>query len=90
MIRIYKYLIEIWSKSFINIDKKVKKIMLDGIKFSFIICLFSTLILSLYISSNNTYLLFYLGISLFKSSTTFMVIFFVYGILFNKLLQEKK
>ena len=90
MIRIYKYLIEIWSKSFINIDKKVKKIMLDGIKFSFIICLFSTLILSLYISSNNTYLLFYLGISLFKSSTTFMVVFFVYGILFNKLLQEKK
>lgn len=89
IISAYKYFKKFLSKLYLDLDIKVKKIMLLGIRFSFITCLFSTLILSLYISSNNSYILYDLGISLFKSSTTFIVVFFIYGIVFNKLLQER-
>ena len=89
IVSMYKYLKKSWLKLYSNLNIAVKRIMVNGIKFSFIICLFSTLLLSIYISTNHSYVLYDLGISLFKSSTTFMVVFFIYGIVFNKLIKEK-
>lgn len=67
-----------------NFDKSILKVMKSGIKFSFIFCLFSTLILALY-QTVHIPNLFYTGISLFQSSLFFLVAFIAYGFVFNKI-----
>ena len=71
-----------------KLDSKSRKIMTIGIKVSFVLLLFSTLILSMYLEHkiNFTYVL---GTSLFKASSMFIVIFFIDGICFDKILKEK-
>ena len=71
-----------------NIDSKVYKLMSSGIKFSFILLLFSVFILSLYIQFKNPIALFEVGRMLFKCAGLYMVFFFICGITFNKLLGE--
>ena len=73
----------------ITIDTKVQKIMKFGIKFNFVLTLISTLILSIYITSNPTSDIYTIGSLLLKSSTMFIVIFIIFGICFNQLLKEK-
>ena len=75
--------------SSLKFDNKVKNIMFTGFKISFVLTLFSILILSIYTTSNPNYLLFDLGISLFKSSSIFFVMFFISGIAFNKIYNSK-
>ena len=72
-----------------NINPKVKKIMKIGISLNFVLVLIATLIFSIYISSNQSYILYLLGSLFFKASTMFIAIFFIFGICFNKLLTEK-
>ena len=67
-----------------NFDKEILKVMKSGIRFSFVFCLFATLILSLY-TSIHIPKLFYVGISLFQSSLFFLVAFIAYGFIFNKM-----
>jgi len=64
-------------------DKSILKVMKSGIRFSFMFCMFATLILTLYefIHIPN---LFYTGISLFQTSLFFLVAFIVYGFVFNR------
>ena len=69
-----------------NFDKSVLKVMKSGIHFSFIFCLFSTLILAIY-NSVHIPKLFYAGISLFQTSLFFLVAFIAYGFVFNKVKQ---
>ena len=71
-----------------KINPKAKKIMTIGIKFSFVMLLFSTLILAMYIEHNINFI-YLLGTSLFKASSMFIVIFFIDGICFDKILKEK-
>ena len=68
---------------------KVKEIMNTGIKICFVFTLVSVFIMSLYITTNHSYILYNLGIGLFKSSTTFIAIFLICGIAFNKIIKDK-
>lgn len=65
-------------------DKSILRIMKSGIHFSFIFCIFATLILAIY---NSVHIpnLFYTGISLFQTSLFFLVAFIAYGFIFNRI-----
>lgn len=71
-----------------NYDKKVKKIMIVGIKSSFILTLFATLIMAIYISYNQSYIVYEIGTSLFKSATMFISMFIIVGTSFNYILKD--
>lgn len=72
-----------------NYDKKVKKLMVSGIKFSFILTLFATLIMAIYISYNQSYIVYEVGTSLFKSGTMFLAMFIIVGTSFNYMIKER-
>lgn len=69
-------------EEFKNFDKAILKVMKSGILFSFIFCLFATLILAIY-QTVHIPQLFYTGISLFQTSLFFIVAFIAYGFVFN-------
>ena len=72
---------------FKNLDDKVKKIMVNGFKFSFLFCIFSAIILFVY----NFYslpILYYVGTILFKTSLMFFVDFLVLGIGFDTIKKQ--
>lgn len=70
-----------------ELDIKVKNIMLNGFKFSFLFCLFSTLILIIY-EFYMLPVLYYSGIILFKTSLMFFVDFIILGIGFDKIKKQ--
>ena len=72
-----------------NFIPKVKIVMSIGIKISFVLTLFSTLLMAIYISSNHSYILYTLGITLFKAFTMFAVMFLIDGITFNTILKNR-
>lgn len=67
-------------------DKSILNLMKSGMKFSFVFCLFATLILAMY-ETVHIPKLFYVGISLFQTSLFFLVSFITYGFIFNKMKQ---
>lgn len=72
---------------FKNIDDSVKKIMINGFKFSFLFCIFSAIILLIY----NFYtipILYYSGTILFKTSLMFFVDFLILGIGFDTIKKQ--
>lgn len=72
---------------FKNLDNKVKTIMINGFKFSFIFCLFSVFILytyTLYLSPT----LYYVGTILFKTSLMFFIDFIILGIGFDTIKKQ--
>lgn len=71
-----------------KINPKIKKIMKNGIKVSFILLLFSNLFLALYTEFGHPTYLFDIGSMMFKSSSNFIVYFIIYGICFNKILND--
>lgn len=71
-----------------NLDDKTKKIMHIGFTLSFILCTFSVLILFTYNTFYNLPDLFYIGISLFKTSTIFASTFFMCGLGFDTIRKE--
>ena len=75
---------------FKNFEDRVKKIMILGIKISFVLLLFSTLFLSLYIQFNTPLYLYTAGTILFKTFSMYITFFVVYGICFNKIIKELK
>ena len=74
------------SEEIKNFDKSILKVMISGIKFSFVFCLFATLVLATY-NSLHIPKLFYTGISLFQASLFFLVAFIAYGFVFNRVKQ---
>ena len=70
-----------------NIDKKIYKIMKNGIKFSFVFCLIASLILVTYFENYdpNTY---NIGVCLFKSGLFFVTTFVICAIAFNKIIKD--
>lgn len=70
-----------------ELDNTVKNIMINGFKFSFLFCMFSTFILLIY----NLYMLpilYYSGIILFKTSLMFFADFIILGIGFDKIKKQ--
>lgn len=71
-----------------NLDAKVVKVMRVGFIFSFIICILSSIILVTYEAFYSLHTLFYIGISLFRTSLSFAVTFFICGIGFDTVQKE--
>ena len=76
-------------KSLFDFNNRVEVIMNTGIEVCFVFTLISVFIMSLYITVNPLYILYDLGIALFKTSTTFIAVFFICGIAFNKILKDR-
>ena len=63
-----------------NLEDLIKKIMKYGFYFSFFISLLSCLILFTYEMFYAMPVLYYIGLSLFKTSLTFAISFFICGL----------
>ncbi len=70
-----------------DIDKKIIKIMKIGIRYSCIFCLIASLILITYMLTSNPHL-YYIGISIFKSSLFYIVGFIICGMAFNNIIKD--
>ncbi len=71
-----------------HLDLKIAKIMKFGFVISFIMCILSSSLLVTYQFIISLPILFYIGISLFKSSLSFGVTFFICGIGFDTIAKE--
>lgn len=71
-----------------NLDIKIKKIMHFGFIFSFVLSIISILTLCTYDIIYNIPTLFYVGISLFRTSLMFACTFFICGIGFDSIKKE--
>ena len=71
-----------------NLDDKTKKIMHVGFIFSSLMCMFSILILFIYNTFYNLPDLYYIGISLFKTSLMFACTFFICALGFDTIKKE--
>ena len=80
-------MIKMVINKFKNLDDKVKKIMINGFKFSFIFLIISVLVLIVY----KLYMLpviYYCGTILFKTSLMFFVDFIIIGFGFDVLRKQ--
>ena len=73
---------------FKNIDKKIMHITRLCLRFSFVLLIFSIIILFTYSITNSAPILFYTGISIFTSSLYFIVISLICSLSFNKIRKE--
>lgn len=73
---------------FKNIDKKIMHITRLCLRFSFVLLIFSIIILFTYSITNSAPILF--GISIFTSSLYFIVISLICSLSFNKIRKELK
>ena len=71
-----------------SIDKSILKVLYNGFKFCLILALFSTFILSLYHSIHN-FNLFYIGISLFRTSLFYIAFLFICSIGIDTIKKDK-
>jgi len=71
-----------------NIDKKIIKIMILGLKFSFIVCVISCIISLYYILNPISHILYNSGIILFKTGLAFASAFFVCGFAVDKIKKQ--
>lgn len=80
--------INILSDKIKNLDLQVVKLMKFGFIISFIMCLLSSSLLFTYQFIISLPILFYIGISLFRSSLSFGVTFFICGIGFDTMKKQ--
>lgn len=73
---------------FINLDKSVHTLMIRGFNFSFLVCFISVFLLFTYDFFYSLPILFYIGISLFRTSLSFLVTFIICSIGFDTLKKE--
>lgn len=75
-----------YIKNIINsLDNKIKILMKNGFMFSFILIILSCIILFTYSNLYNQPDLYYIGLSLFKTSIFFIVDFTICGLAFNRI-----
>ncbi len=77
-----------FSKVFKNLDKLTYKIMYNGLKFCFAICILSVLILLAYSFAFTSPSMFYIGINLFKLSLIFAIEFVVCGFVVDSIKKQ--
>lgn len=70
---------------FKDIDELDLKIMKNGLKFSFIILIISSIILVFYLCFRNNIFLYTLGLLLFKTSTYFAIEFIICGVIVDSI-----
>lgn len=75
---------------FQNIDHTIINLMKSGVKFSFLIMIIATITLLTYDFIYASPSVYYIGISLFKTSLFFMVGFIICGFSFNKIMKDLK
>ena len=73
-------MIQNFISKIINIDKSILKLIKIILTVSFFICIISTLILAMYISSPVSHITYLIGLKLFKSSLMIAVFGFICGI----------
>lgn len=73
-----------------KMDKPTLSLMKSGVKFSFLVCLISSFILLTYDFIYASPAVYYIGLSLFKTSLFFMVAFIICGFAFSKIKGELK
>jgi len=71
-----------------SIDKNILKIMISGLKFSFIVCVISCIILFSYILNPISHILYNSGIILFKNGLTFASAFFICAFAMDKIKKQ--
>lgn len=82
--------INILSDKIKNLDLKIVKLMKIGFIISFIMCLLASLLLFTYQFIISMPILFYIGISLFRTSLSFGVTFFICGLGFDTIVTDLK
>lgn len=80
--------INILSDKIKNLDLKIVKLMKIGFIISFIMCLLSSSLLFTYQFIISMPILFYIGISLFRTSLSFGVTFFICGLGFDTMKKQ--
>ena len=80
-------MIEMIIDKFKNLDDKVKYIMINGFKFSFIFCIISILVLEAYIIYTLP-IIYSIGTILFKTSLMFFADFIILGIGFDTIKKQ--
>lgn len=68
-----------------NMDKSIVKVMKTFFSFSFVLCLFSVFILSLYNTYPFSHIVYYSGLILFRTSLFFTVSSFMCAFVINKI-----
>ena len=81
-------IINVFFDTIKNLDIKFKKLMYNGLLLSFVLCLISTIILFTYQFIYEIPNLYYIGISLFKSSLMFGCVFVMCAIGFDTIKNE--
>ena len=71
-----------------NLDKKIKKIMTIGIKFSLSLSLLAVIILTTYMTLYSLPNLFYIGITLLHTSLMYICAFLILGIGFDTIKKQ--
>lgn len=71
-----------------SMDKSTKKLMNNGLIFSFVLAIISSLLLLTYDLFYNSITLYYIGFHLFKNSILFASVFFAFGIGFDRIKKE--
>ncbi len=71
--------------TFDNLEQQTKKIIKNGVKFCFILCIISLIILLTYDFFIDNPHLFDIGIALFKMSSLFSIEFLICGIVVDSL-----
>lgn len=70
-----------------NIDNPILKVLYNGLKFCLVLALLATFILSIYRTVHNPDI-FYIGISLFKSSLFYIAFFIICAIAIDTMKKE--
>lgn len=78
-------MIKIFINTYKNLEDKTIKILKNGLKFSFIICLLSILILLTYIFFFTYPILYYIGLLMFQSSLSFAIEFIICAIVVDSI-----
>ena len=73
---------------FKNLDNTIINLMRSGIKFSFLLIIFASIILLIYDFLFTYHIIYYVGFSLFKTSLFFMAGFVIFAFAFNKIKAE--
>ena len=71
-----------------NFDTKIKKLLINGLYFSFFIALVATLILIYYISFSPSNFIYYIGIKVMHLAISFGVSFFVSALAIDKIKRD--
>lgn len=78
-------MIKIFINTYKNLEGKTIKILKNGLKFSFIICLLSILILLTYIFFFTYPTLYYIGLLMFQLSLSFAIEFIICAVVVDSI-----